>query len=60
MPRIVQEVHTFSQSDLEKIAKTNAKLQIIASFYRGEFKSQTVKWSADNSTLTVFTTHEME
>jgi hypothetical protein len=54
----INEVHTFSREDIERILAQTARMNIIGSFYVGAMNDadQTVKWNDDGS-ITVMTPH---
>lgn len=56
MSRTLREMHVFSRADLEIIARSTAKMEIIGSIYRGKFDKQEIEWKDDGSII-VYTVH---
>jgi hypothetical protein len=59
MSRTLKEIHTYTREELEAIAKSTAKMEIVGTIYYGELGEQTVRWNDDGS-IDVATTHTPE
>ncbi len=57
--RTIRERRRFSKIELEILAKSRAKYEIVGAMYRGEFERQECIWTPEGD-LDVFTTHTPE